>query len=228
MLPKIVEVLRRADRSVLVAFLLALILGAGATAFVPYADQTRLPSYTGPAPMPLQLQAAAPVAAIVHPESLFVHKALLDLSPLMQELAMQKFLAEERCLAEAMYYEARGEGEMGEKAIAEVVFHRMKARGYPHSLCGVVYQGAGSGRGCQFSFACDGQMLQAKNFGAWRRAKHLAVRIVSGLEELRNETADATSFHTVDVEPGWGDRLVKTIQIGNHVFYRSAFRSHSS
>jgi spore germination cell wall hydrolase CwlJ-like protein len=30
------------------------------------------------------------------------------------------------------------------------------------------------------------------------------------------------------VEPGWGDHLVKTIQIGNHVFYRSAFHPHSS
>jgi spore germination cell wall hydrolase CwlJ-like protein len=148
----------------------------------------------------------------------------------MQRVAMQKIMADERCLAEAMYYEARGEGVAGEKAIAEVVFHRMKARGYPHSLCGVVYQAGGSGHGCQFSFICNGKMLEAKSPGAWSRAKRLAVRILVGAELLGNETADAISFHAVDVEPGWDDqRLIKTIQIGNHIFYRSAaFRSRAS
>lgn len=228
MLPKIVDVLRRADRSVFIAFALAFLFGAGASALVPHADKERLPSYTGPAPLPLQMQAAAPVATIVRPDSLVVHTPDLDFSPLLRAVLMQKILGEERCLAEAMYYEARGEGVEGEKAIAEVVFHRMKAHGYPHSVCGVVYQGAGSGRGCQFSFACNRELLQARNSGAWERAKRLAVRILSGAEQLGNQTADAISFHAVDVEPGWGDHLVKTIQIGNHVFYRSAFPSHSS
>ena len=227
-MPKIVEVMRRADRSVVLAFMLAFVFGAGASAFVAHADKAKLASYTGPAPLPLQIDAAATVDTIVHPESLALHTADLDLSPLLRAVLMQKILGEERCLAEAMYYEARGEGVEGERAIAEVVFHRMKARGYPHSLCGVVYQGVGSGRGCQFSFACNGKMQQTKNWSAWVRAKRLAVRIVSGAEQLGNETADAISFHAIDVEPEWGDHLVKTIQIGNHVFYRSAFRSHSS
>jgi hypothetical protein len=229
MLPKFVEGLRRADRSVCLAFVLALLFGAGAGAIVPHTDKGRLPAYMGPAPMPLELQAATPVAAIVHPESLVVNAPELDFSPLLRAVLAQRMLAEERCLTEAMYYEARGEGVAGEKAIAEVVFHRMRARGYPHSLCGVVYQGSSSGHGCQFSFICNGEMLQAKNFGAWARAKRLAVRIISGAEQLGNETADAISFHAVDVEPGWDDqRLIKTIQIGNHIFYRSAFRARSS
>lgn len=230
MLPKIVEALRRADRSVFLAFVLAFMFGACASALVPHGDNGRLPSYTGPAPLPLQMNAAAPVAEIVHPDSLVVRAPDLDFSPLVNAVLTQKLLGEERCLAEAMYYEARGEGVEGEKAIAEVVFHRMRARGYPRSVCGVVYQGAGSGHGCQFSFACNGGMLlQSKNWSAWTRAKRLAVGIVTGAERLGNETADAISFHAVDVEPGWDQqRLVKTIQIGNHIFYRSAFRTHSS
>ena len=224
MLPRILEALRRADHSVFVAFALAFLFGACASALV---TDTR-PSYAGPAPLPLQMDVAIPVDTIVHPESLVVHTRDLDLSPLLQAVLMQKVLGEERCLAEAMYYEARGEGLEGEKAIAEVVFHRMKARGYPHSLCGVVYQGASSGHGCQFSFACNGEMLQTKNWSAWARARRLAVRIVSGVELLGNETADAISFHAVDVEPGWDDHLIRTIQIGNHIFYRSAFHPHSS
>jgi Cell Wall Hydrolase len=229
MLPRILEMLHRADRNVSVAFALAFLFGACASALVAHTDKTRLPSYTGPAPLPLQMDVGTPVVTIVHPESLVVHTADLDLSPLLRAVLMQKVVGEERCLAEAMYYEARGEGVEGEKAIAEVVFHRMRARAYPHSLCGVVYQGAGSGHGCQFSFACNGEMQQTKNWSAWARAKRLAVRIVSGVEQLGNETADAISFHAVDVEPGWDEqRLVKTIQIGNHIFYRPAFRSHTS
>ena len=228
MLSKVFEALRRADRSICVAFVLAFVFGAAAGAMVPHADRSAARSPAGHPALPLQLDAALPVMTIVHPESLVVHTDAIDLTPLLQQLAKQKLLAEERCLAEAMYYEARGEGEAGERAIAEVVFHRMKASGYPHSLCGVVYQGAGSGHGCQFSFACNGEMLQAKNFSSWARAKHLALRILSGIEQLGNQTADAISFHAVDVEPGWGEQLIRTIQIGNHVFYRPAFRSHSS
>jgi hypothetical protein len=179
MLPRIAEALRRADRNVFVAFTLAFLFGACASALVPHTDKNHLPSYTGPVPLPLQMEAARPVAAIVHPDSLIVHTVDLDLSPLLQAALMQKLLGEQRCLADAMYYEARGEGEEGEKAIAEVVFHRMKARGYPHSLCGVVYQGAGSGHGCQFSFACNGEMLQTKNWSAWARAEWLRVSSIS-------------------------------------------------
>ena len=222
------QALRRADRSICAAFVLAFVFGAAAGAMVPHSDRSAGRSLAVRAALPLQLDAASPVMPIVHPESLVVHTDAIDLSPLLQQLAKQKLLAEERCLAEAMYYEARGEGEAGERAIAEVVFHRMKAAGYPHSLCGVVYQGAGSGHGCQFSFACDGKMLEARSAGAWARAKHLALRILSGVEQLGNETADAVSFHAVDVEPGWDEHLVRTIQIGNHIFYRPGLRSRSS
>jgi hypothetical protein len=228
MLKSSVEALRRVDRSVGIALVFAFAFGAAAGAMVPHTGKSVGSSLPLHAALPLQLEAASLVMPIVHPESLVVHADPIDLTPLLQQQAMQKQFAEERCLAEAMYYEARGEGEAGERAIAEVVFHRTKARGYPHSLCGVVYQGVGSGHGCQFSFACNGEMLQARNAGAWTRAKRLAARILSGVEQLGNQTADAISFHAVDVEPGWDDHLVRTIQIGNHIFYRPAFRSHSS
>ena len=70
---------------------------------------------------------------------------------------MTQLLAEHRCLSEVLYYEARGEGAGGQKAIAEVVFHRMNHGNYGHSICAVVYEGAGH-PGCQFSFTCNGDM----------------------------------------------------------------------
>jgi spore germination cell wall hydrolase CwlJ-like protein len=101
----------------------------------------------------------------------------------------------------------------------------VKSAGYPHSICGVVYQGAALRHACQFSFTCSGELLHPKTPGAWASARRLAAKILNGLIQLGDVTEDAISFHAADVEPGWGDSLVRTIQIGNHVFYRAAPRS---
>jgi len=71
------------------------------------------------------------------------------------DTAMAQLLAEHKCLSEVLYYEARGEGAGGQKAIAEVVFHRMNHGDYGHSICAVVYEGKNR-PGCQFSFTCNG------------------------------------------------------------------------
>jgi hypothetical protein len=126
---------------------------------------------------------------------------------------------EQRCLAEALYYEARGEGTAGQMAVAEVVIRRSKTRGYPRSICGVVYQGnPGGTTGCQFSFACNGAMARAREPGAWSRARRLAQRIGTGKVALPGSTGNALFFHATSVRPHWPG-LVRTAQIGSHVFY---------
>src|SRR6187397_1297089 len=85
-----------------------------------------------------------------------------------KDSALSQLVAEHRCLAEVMYYEARGEGSSGQKAIAEVVFHRMNNGNYGHSICAVVYEGAAR-PGCQFSFACNGDRKARKDREAWRK-----------------------------------------------------------
>jgi len=164
---------------------------------------------------------------VVRPDSLIVTEAPA-LGPSPEELAVLRALAEARCLAQAMYYEARGEGRAGEEAIAEVIFHRMHAHGYPHSVCGVVFEGAGSGHGCQFSFACNGEALKPREAAAWYRARTYAEKIIKGMVHLDDLTEDAIAFHAVDVQPEWGDHLERTIQIGNHIFYRAAARTKDS
>ena len=84
-------------------------------------------------------------------------------------VALQSFAGEAGSLAEALYYEARGQGLDGQKAIAEVVVRRTHQGNYPHSICGVVHQGNGSA--CQFSFVCDGTMNRPKAMGEWKRLK---------------------------------------------------------
>jgi spore germination cell wall hydrolase CwlJ-like protein len=140
---------------------------------------------------------------------------------------MIQLLAEHRCLSEALYYEARGEGANGQKAVAEVVFHRMNHGNYGHSICAVVYEGAGH-QGCQFSFTCNGELTRGKEQDAWRESEQLAARILTGEVRLRDTTGGATNYHAVSVNPEWADTLERTTQIGNHIFYRGIPRTHAS
>ena len=135
------------------------------------------------------------------------------------DAATDALLAEHRCLTEALYYEARSEGQGGQQAVAEVVFHRLNTGNYGNSICAVVYEGA-SRPGCQFSFACDGSVLRFREATAWKEAEQLAEQILTGKVKLRNVTSGATNYHAVSVSPYWAPTLRKTTQIGNHVFYR--------
>ena len=125
------------------------------------------------------------------------------------------------CLAEVLYYEARGEGTEGEKAVAEVVLQRTRDAYYPHTICDVVYEGVQPDRkDCQFSFACDGALRKPKERGTWQNVRLLADRILSGAVKLAGQTGHAIAYHSVDVDPAWSDDMIETAQIGNHVFYR--------
>jgi spore germination cell wall hydrolase CwlJ-like protein len=145
-------------------------------------------------------------------------------APATTDTVLTRLLAEHRCLSEVLYYEARGEGDGGQKAIAEVVFHRMNTGNFGHSICAVVYEGAGH-PGCQFSFTCNGDLLRRKEPISWRSAEALAARILTGEVRLANATGGATNYHAISVSPGWADTLEKTTQIGNHIFYRGNARA---
>jgi spore germination cell wall hydrolase CwlJ-like protein len=137
------------------------------------------------------------------------------------ELAAARMAEEHQCLAEAMYFEARGEGEEGQKAVAEVILARTQSRYYPSTVCGVVHQGATNGaKHCQFTFACDGSLNKRKDRMAWDRSRQLAANILAGAVTLGDETDNAIAYHTVDVTPLWAATMLKTAQIGNHIFYR--------
>lgn len=132
-----------------------------------------------------------------------------------------QLLAEHRCLSEVLYYEARGEGDTGQKAVAEVVFHRMNSGNYGHSICAVVYEGAGR-PGCQFTFTCNGDLDRKKDDIAWLNSERLAAQILTDQAWRKDTTGGATNYHATTTEPVWAPTLVKTGQIGNHVFYRNA------
>ncbi|MBU1383458.1 MAG: cell wall hydrolase [Alphaproteobacteria bacterium] len=129
------------------------------------------------------------------------------------------------CLTQAAYYEARGEGRDGMKAVAQVVLNRVRHRAFPNSVCGVVFQGAGRRTGCQFSFTCDGSMRGRVNSAAWNRARDIASSALSG--SVYASVGNATHFHTTGVSPRWRHALVQVSQVGDHLFYRFGGRSGS-
>ncbi len=129
------------------------------------------------------------------------------------------------CLTQAAYYEARGEGRDGMRAVAQVVLNRVRHRAFPNSVCGVVFQGAGRRTGCQFSFTCDGSMRGRVNRAAWNRAREIASSALSGAVEAR--VGNATHFHTTGVSPRWRHSLIQVSQVGDHLFYRFGGRSGS-
>lgn len=126
--------------------------------------------------------------------------------------------AERKCMAQAVYYEARSETLAGQKAVTEVVINRIASKHYPDTVCGVVYQGSERSTGCQFSFTCDGSLNKKTAPKAWHRAQRIADYALSGAHYPM--TDGATHYHTAQVNPVWSGSLMPTRRIGSHQFYR--------
>ena len=115
------------------------------------------------------------------------------------------------CLAEAVYFEARGTGAEGEAAVAHVVVNRSNDPEFPDSVCGVVAQG------CQFSYRCDGRSDALADAGARARAYAVAATVLTA----ENDPTDgALFFHSARAKPGWFARRDRVARIGGNVFYR--------
>lgn len=142
----------------------------------------------------------------------------LDLSPATGAPRSNAVSQQYRCLATAVYFEARGETRDGQRAIAHVVLNRLKDPRFPDSICGVVYQNHNQPNRCQFSFACDGVSNKPRNTVAWRRALRVALETLAGTND--DLTKDSTHFHAAYVEPQWATQLKPTVKVGQHVFYQ--------
>jgi spore germination cell wall hydrolase CwlJ-like protein len=125
----------------------------------------------------------------------------------------------EKCLAEAVYFEARGEPVRGQIAVAQVVLNRAFSGYYPHTVCGVVYQNSHRHLACQFTFACDGIPDVIREPDAWECAKKIAAESLDGKLWLP-EVGKATHYHAYWVRPGWVREMTRMYKLGVHTFYR--------
>ena len=130
-------------------------------------------------------------------------------------------LAEENCLARAVYFEARSESELGQVAVAKVILNRVKDPEYPKTICGVVYQGSGRRNSCQFSFACDGLPDDVRSAAAWANAKRIAKMTIAGDAKVA-ELTTATNYHADYVKPKWAKSMKRLVKIGRHIFYEDS------
>ena len=129
---------------------------------------------------------------------------------------------EMKCLAEAIYFEARGEPEQGRIAVAQVVLNRLKNPAYPSTICGVVYQNKNKRHRCQFSFACDGIRDRITNKSAWVEAQALAKRVLDDEKHLYiADVGASTHYHATYVKPRWARKMTKKDKIGRHIFYQT-------
>ncbi len=139
----------------------------------------------------------------------------------VDRIEIQDRSPEWRCLAEAMYFEARGENLEGQLAVAEVILNRVDSTLYPDSVCRVVKQGADR-KGCQFSYMCDGLKEHVANRSVFDRIGKVAWLMLAG--KPRTLTDEALYFHATSVRPSWSRSYVRTAKIGRHVFYRPKVR----
>jgi len=125
----------------------------------------------------------------------------------------------EKCLANAVYFEARGEPVRGQIAVAQVVMNRVFSPFYPKTVCDVVYQNANRHNACQFTFACDGIPDIVTEPEAWERAKRIARDMLDG-KLWMPEVAKSTHYHAYWVHPSWVAEMKKMYKLGVHTFYR--------
>lgn len=130
----------------------------------------------------------------------------------------ENMVRQTQCLAQAIYYEARSESISGQMGVAEVIANRVNDHRYPNTICEVVFQGATRTTGCQFTFTCDGAMNKQPRGAKWDKAQSIAAHVMMDLNERK--TGGATHYHATYVDPVWNSGLIKTRQIGTHIFYR--------
>ncbi len=134
------------------------------------------------------------------------------LAQLVSEQSMPgKMSRQMRCLAGAIYFEARGETLEGQLAVGRVIVNRAASDRFPDSYCGVVYQRS------QFSFVRGRSMPRIREHSdSWRRA--VAIAQIAQADSWVSPAKGALFFHAARISPKW--RLTRVGRIDNHIFYR--------
>ena len=159
---------------------------------------------------PLPQQDSVPDGAL-EPEPI---PAADSLAELVHQIDTRRPLsAEMKCLAGAVYFEARGEPLTGQLAVAQVIINRTEDGRFPRSYCGVVQQPG------QFSFMRGARMPEIREHSAaWARAR--AIAEIAHRDLWHTQAADAVFFHARYVSPGWSRTKTRLAQIDTHIFYR--------
>jgi spore germination cell wall hydrolase CwlJ-like protein len=189
----------------------------GATPLVPRAVALGSSTPAQPDALPIEVASFPRVTmALAAPEKSVGAEARPDYASLISADNLDR---EKRCLAEAVYFEARSEPEAGQAAVAQVVLNRVSSGLYPANVCGVVYQNRHHYKACQFSFACEGKSLRVTEQAAWASAVRVAEAVMAGRTYI-TDVGRSTHYHANYVKPRWARSLKKMDVIGHHIFYK--------
>jgi spore germination cell wall hydrolase CwlJ-like protein len=190
---------------------------------LPYADRAEMAIYAADMPLPAKLKAYRSNSRTHQRPAVFPRSPLVPRKYSsgkafggLSENEFQK--RERRCMATALYFEARSEPEKGQYAVGQVIMNRVRSPDYPDTICGVVYQGSHRRTGCQFSFTCDGKADRPSNKRMWSRSIRLANRVLEGRIWLR-DIGHSTHYHATYVAPVWRKKMRRLTRIGHHIFY---------
>jgi spore germination cell wall hydrolase CwlJ-like protein len=131
-----------------------------------------------------------------------------------------------QCMIANLYFEARGEGIEGMKAVAKVTMNRVKSKRYPSTICAVIFQRK------QFSWThqqkwktidkiMQGKVekLRGKDLQAYKNAVIIASAAVNNKLHIR-KLEGSMFYHANYVSPKWARKMQKVAIVGTHVFYR--------
>lgn len=134
------------------------------------------------------------------------------------------------CLATNIYFEARGEPILGQIAVAQVTFNRVKSRRFPNTICEVVYQARLNHNGnplrnkCQFSWYCDGMKDTIHDSTTYQRILKLSESLIRDDNEFDDLVDGAEYYHSNKVKPYWSNQFLQTASINDHIFYRDGLK----
>ncbi len=143
----------------------------------------------------------------------------------IEETRQADISRQRECLALNIYHEAKGESELGQRAVAYVTLNRAADPAYPDDICDVVYQGLVKNgepikNKCQFSWYCDGKDDEPVDTTSYNEALYIAAVVINTYGSSFDPTMGATMYHADSVKPGWRKSFEETTQIENHIFYR--------
>ncbi len=156
----------------------------------------------------------------IAPENLVIVNPPKEIITERQKQAI-KFLQEEACLTEAIYYEAGNQSEIGKEAVAIVIMNRVGAKHRPKTVCGVIAQAhiVNSRKICQFSFWCEPKYKPSKQ--VWKESQKIAHQVLTTYHKQRKSSQYDTAlyYHANYVNPKWSTQKKFLGRIENHLFY---------
>jgi spore germination cell wall hydrolase CwlJ-like protein len=127
------------------------------------------------------------------------------------------------CLAQNIYFEARGESYEGQVMVALTTMNRVKSANqrWSNSICDVVYQENDAGIS-QFSWVMDKTFMDLSNVEdrqSFDQALQIATKVVNG--EVKDISGGANHYYNPNkASPKWASNMVLIGDYGNHKFLK--------